>query len=145
VTTAAFGLHAIHARPIHTEAPVAARIAVLLADKRWPAPMTLIRPTPKPDAPSYPWPSGKVPHAKLAAIATDVLVSDTTLGIHVVASRTDEQNHIYAHIDGGHADYTGRPDDTAFPFDVRLFCRAATDAWVELAHELVTSSTHRTP
>jgi hypothetical protein len=138
VTAAAFGLHAIHARPIHDEPAIAARIAALLADKRWPSPMALVRPTPKPGATSYPWPSGKVPHAKLATVATDVLLSEDTLGIHLVASRTDEHNHVYAHIDGGHADYTGRPEDTTYPFDMRLFCRAATDAWVELAHELVT-------
>lgn len=137
MTDAAFGLHAIHARAIHREPSVAGRIGALLADRRWPSPMALVRPTPKPGAAAYPWPSGKVPHAKLAAITTEILVSNDTLGIHAVASRTDEHNHVYAHVDGGHADYTGRPQDTAYTFDVRLFCRAATDAWVDLAHELV--------
>lgn len=137
---AAFGLHAIHARAVHADASVARRIATLLADTRWPWPLALVRPTPKPGASAYAWPSGKVPHAKVAAVAQDILVSPDTLGIHLVASRTDELNHAYAHIDAGHADYTGRSEGTAFPFDARLFCRAhdALDRWIELAHELVT-------
>jgi hypothetical protein len=137
--TSGFGLHAIHARAIHAQPAIAKRIAALLVDERWPWPMSLVRPTPLPGAPQYPWPSGKVSRAKLGGVAEEILESNDTLGIHVVASRTDEQNHVFAHVDGGHADYTGRPEGTAFPFDARLFSRAheAIDAWVELVHEIV--------
>lgn len=140
MSTPAFALHAIHHRAIHAQPDVAGRIATLLADPRWPWPLAFARPTTKPDAPTYPWPRAKLPHAKLPAIAKEILTSRDTLGIRLVASTTDDTNHAYAHIDGGHADFTGRPDDTAFPFDVRLFCRAhaGIDTWIDLLHELVT-------
>ena len=140
-----FGFLALHARAIHAQPEVAARIADLLADSRWPWAMTLVRPTPMPNAPLYPWPSGKVPQTRLCPVALDVLRSDSALGIHLVASRKDELNHVFAHIDAGHAEYTGRAEGTDFPFEARLFCRAeklptpdAIDRWVEVLHELVT-------
>ena len=106
--------------------------------------MPLVRPTQLPGAPVYPWPAGKVPRAQLPGVVRDVLVSERTLGIHLVASRNDALDHAYAHVDAGRAEYTGRPDGTAFPFEAKLFCRgealpaaASVDAWVELVHELV--------
>jgi hypothetical protein len=142
--TRGLGFLAVHARAIHAEPEIAARIADLLVDPRWPWPLNLVRPTPKPGAPDYTWPAGKVAHARLASLALDVLRSDRTLGLHVAASRNDELNHVFAHIDAGHADYTGRPEGTALPFEAKLFCRAervppdsSLDAWVELLHELV--------
>jgi hypothetical protein len=139
-----FGFLAVHARSIHAEPDVAARIAELLVDPRWPWPMHLVRPSQTPRAPVYPWPSGKVPSAKLPSTVLDILRADNTLGIHLVASRKDELNHVFAHIFAGHADYTGQPESTRYPFEAKLFCRAEQlpagarlDAWVELLHELV--------
>lgn len=140
----AFGLLALHARAIHAQPEIAARIAELIVDPRWPWPATLVRPTPMPGAPLYEWPSGKIPRARLSSIALDVLRSDRALGIHVAASRKDELNHVFAHIDAGHAEYTGCADGTEFPFEAKLYCRAeqlpadaSLDAWVEVLHELV--------
>ncbi|NVB85041.1 MAG: hypothetical protein HOV81_42130 [Kofleriaceae bacterium] len=119
-------------------------MAELLVDSRWPWPMMLVRPTPMPERPVYPWPAGKIPHTQLRATALDVLRSDSSLGIHVVASRKDELNHVFAQIDGGHAEYTGRAEGTDFPFEAKLFARAeklprpdALDEWIEVLHELV--------
>lgn len=139
-----FGFLALHARAIGAQTEVAARIADLLVDTRWPWAMTLVRPTPMPNTPVYAWPPGKIPRARLRPIALDVLRSNSALGIHLAASRKDELNHVFAHVDAGHAEYTGRAEGTEFPFEARLFCRDeklptpnAIDGWVELLHELV--------
>ncbi len=139
-----FGFLALYARAVHAEPEIAARIAKLLVDPRWPWTLDLVRPTQMPGAPVYPWPTGKVSQAKLASVALDVLCSDQTLGLHAVASRKDELDHVFAHIDGGHASYTVRAEGTELPFEAKLFCRAeqlpptaSLDAWVELLHELV--------
>ena len=139
-----FGFLALHGRALHAQPQVAARIADLLVDRRWPWSMGLVRPTPMPNMPVYPWPSGKVPHARIQGTVVDILRSNSSLGIHLAASRKDELNHVFAHIDAGHAEYTGHADGTDFPFEARLFCRAeqlptpdAIDRWLEVLHELV--------
>ena len=118
-----FGFLALHGRALHAQPQVAARIADLLVDRRWPWSMGLVRPTPMPNMPVYPWPSGKVPHARIQGTVVDILRSNSSLGIHLAASRKDELNHVFAHIDAGHAEYTGHADGTDFPFEARLFCR----------------------
>jgi hypothetical protein len=103
--TRGFGFLAVHARAIHADPEVARRIAELLIDPRWPWPMHLVRPTQLPGTAVYPWPSGKVPRTGLAQTMFDVLRADNTLGIHLVASRKDELDHVFAHIAAGHREY----------------------------------------
>lgn len=139
-----FGYFAVHARPLHRSAEAAERLATLLTDRRWPWQPSVVRPQQLPGRPVYPWPSGKVARAKLRETVIDIVRSDNTIGITLVASRQDAGNHAWIDVRSGHADYEGNIG-ARFPFDVRILCRAyglpagkRIEDWVELMHELTT-------
>lgn len=140
--TISLGYRAVHNSALHAFA--ADRLAALLTDTRWPWQPQLVRPTQFPQRPLYPWPSGKVPREKLRATVENVIRSENTLGINLVASRRDSTNHAWAHIDSGQADYKGN-GSAVYPYDARVLCRAdglskgkRIEDWLAVMHELTT-------
>lgn len=138
----ALGYHAVHGRAIYASPELAARLASLVTDARWPWQPSIVRPEQIPGRPLYPWPKGKLPAAKLPDTIRDIVLSTDTLGITLVASRQDAGNHAWLDIRTGHPEHTGYYD-AAFAFDARTLCRAhglpdgkSIEPWLHLLDEM---------
>lgn len=137
------GYHGVHKTSVHASEATADRVAALLTDPRWPWQPSIVRPLHFPGRPVYPWPAGRVSAAKIQETVRDILVSESTTGITLVASRQDAGNHAWLDVRSGQAEYTGYATNTAYAFDIRAMCRAhglprakSIDAWIEVMHEL---------
>jgi hypothetical protein len=142
------GYFCVHDPALHASDELAAQIAALCVDARWPWQPSLVKATQFPGRPLYPWPKGKVAVGALETTVKDVVRSDDTLGIDLSTGRQAHNSHAWIHLDSGQAEYVGNPKDLLF--EGRALCRSygfprgkSIDEWIRLMDEL--STVTRTP
>ncbi|MBK9036209.1 MAG: hypothetical protein IPL61_34025 [Myxococcales bacterium] len=129
----------MHRTPLFEDRYVAP-LTRLLTDDRWPWLPSIVRPTQRPGQPLYPWRGGKTARAALPGVVADVLRSELTEGVNLVASRTEAGNNAWYNVESGRPGH--RHASQSYPFDARGLCRTdvptgkGIDAWLALVREL---------
>jgi hypothetical protein len=133
------GFWLLYRTPLYDERR-AGEVARLLTDPRWPWQPCFVRPMQRPGEALYDWPSGKTAASKLPGVIADVVRSERSQGIHLVASRADQSNHAWVVVDNGQPEVAH--EGVAYPLSTRGMCRAdvpagrSLEAWLGVVREL---------
>ncbi len=121
---------------------LAARLAAILTDERWPWQPSLVRPGQAPNRELYPWPKGKVRGSALRATIEDLAASDRVTRVNLSLSRKEHLNHAWVYVETG--DEWALSRDHEFPLLAAAICRLdgmpkgkTIDGWLEAMHQLV--------